>query len=173
MEIGGLAYWLVIMAVLVGIFASDWRYQTIPDELVWVGVIVALVWQAWIHFQSSLGLALEVYFFAFWNLAWPALAGAGFFWGLVWLTKGKGMGWGDVKLAGLMGLVLGWPGIALAFYLAFLTGAIIGVILILVKKKRFGEPVAFGPFLVGATWLVILIGDQLIDRLLTSLGFGF
>ena len=58
------------------------------------------------------------------------------------------MGWGDVKLGFLMGLVLGWPQIVTAYWLAFLTGAIAGVILIVVKHKNLKTKIAFGPFLV-------------------------
>ncbi len=68
------------------------------------------------------------------------------------------MGMGDVKLAGLMGLFLGFPEIVVALALAFLTGAFAGVILILIGKKRFGEHIPFGPFLVNATWISLFWG---------------
>jgi len=61
-----------------------------------------------------------------------------------------------------MGLVLGWPKILVALYLAFLTGAIVGVILILLGKKRFGEHIPFGPFLTTATWIGLLWGGQIL-----------
>lgn len=69
---------------------------------------------------------------------------------------------GDVKLAVLMGLVLGFPKIILALYLAFLTGAFVGVILILVGKKRFGEHIPFGPFLTSATLISLFWGDWIL-----------
>ena len=72
------------------------------------------------------------------------------------------MGMGDVKLAGLMGLILGWPKIVVALYLAFLTGALVGVILILLGKKRFGEHIPFGPFLAGATWIALFWEKQIL-----------
>jgi len=68
---------------------------------------------------------------------------------------------GDVKLAVLMGLVLGWPGIIISLYLAFLTGAVVGVILILLKKKRFGEHIPFGPFLVTGTFIALFWGEKI------------
>jgi leader peptidase (prepilin peptidase)/N-methyltransferase len=86
---------------------------------------------------------------------------AGLFSFLVLITRQKGMGWGDVKLVGLMGLTLGWPNIGVALYLAFLTGAVAAVILILLRKKRFGQVMPFGPFLAGATYLTLLYGDQI------------
>lgn len=83
-----------------------------------------------------------------------ALGAAGFFALLILITRGAGMGWGDVKFAAFMGLFLGFPGTITALYFAFLTGAFVSVTLILRGKKRFGQTIAFGPFLVAATILV-------------------
>jgi len=69
---------------------------------------------------------------------------------------------GDVKLAGLMGLILGWPRIALAIILAFLTGAIVGVILVLLNKKTMRSQIAFGPFLIAATFISLFWGEKII-----------
>lgn len=80
------------------------------------------------------------------------------------------MGFGDVKLAFLMGLVLGFPKIIIAFYLAFLTGAFVGIILILVKKAKFGQKIAFGPFLVLAIIINYLWGENIV-RLITKFIF--
>lgn len=77
------------------------------------------------------------------------------------------MGLGDVKLAGLMGLFLGWPKTLVAFYVAFLTGALVGVILILLKKKKLKDPVPFGPFLVAGT-LVSLFWTEPILRVILN-----
>ena len=75
------------------------------------------------------------------------------------------MGFGDVKLAFLMGIILGPLKVILALYLAFLTGALTGVILILVKKKKFGEHIPFGPFLVGSTIIALFWGEEIIEWL--------
>ena len=68
---------------------------------------------------------------------------------------------GDVKLAGLMGLILGFPKIIVALYLAFLTGALVGVILILTKRKRLKSEIPFGPFLVLATFVAFFWGEKI------------
>jgi len=86
---------------------------------------------------------------------------AGFFYLLLLITHGRGMGLGDVKLAGLMGLILGWPKILAALYLAFLTGAFFGVILILLGKKKFGQHIPFGPFLTTATFVSLFWGEKI------------
>ncbi|MBI2601175.1 prepilin peptidase [Candidatus Daviesbacteria bacterium] len=73
---------------------------------------------------------------------------SGFFITLILITKGKGMGGGDVKLGAFMGLGLGFPGALVGIMVAFFSGAIISLFLIAFRKKSFGESVPFGPFLV-------------------------
>jgi leader peptidase (prepilin peptidase) / N-methyltransferase len=75
------------------------------------------------------------------------------------ITRGKGMGFGDVKFAFLMGLVSGFPGVVFAFYIAFLTGALVAVILVIGGQKTLKSKIAFGPFLVFGT-VVFLIWQQ-------------
>jgi prepilin signal peptidase PulO-like enzyme (type II secretory pathway) len=132
---------LLVTFSLIAIFVSDLRYYIIPDEVVYPLLVISLLF-----FPKNVLIGL---------------AAAGLFLLLVLLTRQKGMGQGDVKLAGLMGLILGWPKIMIALYLAFLTGAFIGVILIVLGKKRFGQIIPFGPFLTGATYLTLLYGDQI------------
>lgn len=79
------------------------------------------------------------------------------------------MGMGDVKLAVFMGLVLGWPNILTALFLAFLIGAFVSIILIIFKKKTLKSQIPFGPFLALATVVVIFLGDVLIDWYLNLL----
>jgi len=72
------------------------------------------------------------------------------------------LGFGDVKLGFLIGLVLGWWQRALvAVFLAFLTGAIVGVTLILMGKKKRKEAIAFGPFLLGGMLIAKIWGDAI------------
>ena len=79
------------------------------------------------------------------------------------------MGFGDVKLALFMGLFLGWPNILVALFSAFLAGAVLGVALVLIKKKGMKSEVPFGPFLIGGTALAFLWGDALVDWYLNFL----
>lgn len=72
------------------------------------------------------------------------------------------MGLGDVKFAFLIGFLLGWPKTVVAIYTAFLTGAVIGVILILIGKKRFGQTIPFGPFLAMGTGVSLFFGEQIL-----------
>lgn len=120
---------LLFISLLV-IFVADCKYQIIPDSMIVLGILGAL-W-AGAHLTPAIGS------FAFLYLLWV-------------VTRGRGMGFGDVKFAFLMGLFLGFPGVVAAFYVAFLTGALVAVILILGRKKTWKSKIAFGPFLVVGT----------------------
>ena len=78
------------------------------------------------------------------------------------LSKGKWVAGGDIRLGFLMGLILGWPGILVALGLAYVGGTIILLPFILLKKKSMKSQVPFGVFLVPATWLVIFWQSQII-----------
>ncbi len=73
------------------------------------------------------------------------------------------MGLGDVKLAFFMGLFLGFPKILVALFFAFLIGAIIGVGLILARRKTLKSEVPFGPFLVIGTFIALFAGEEIIQ----------
>lgn len=92
-----------------------------------------------------------------------------FFFSLVVITRGRGMGGGDIKLGALIGLALGFPLSILALFLAFISGAIFSVGLIIGGKKRFGEVVPFGPFLVLGSLLALFWGHYIIKWYLAIL----
>ena len=86
-----------------------------------------------------------------------------FFGSLIFVTRGRGMGGGDLKLGFLMGLLLGFPLILLAVLLAFLLGSIVGVFLLLIKRKNFGQTIPFGPFLSIGGIITIYWGNQILE----------
>ena len=98
-----------------------------------------------------------------WNFILAGIAAGFFFLAIVLATRGKAMGVGDVKLAFFMGLLLGWPAILVALFFSFLIGAIIGIILMLLKKKTLKSEVPFGPFLVIGTYMALFWGDKIIN----------
>lgn len=149
-----LIFSLLLTYALIVIFVSDLKYQIIPDQVVYPAILLTLVYNFVSHFPSTfLGYLLA------------GFGAAGFFWLLYLLTSKRGMGLGDVKLAGLMGLLLGWPKIVIAFYFSFLTGACLGVILILARKRKFGQTIPFGPFLVGGTLVAWFFGERILGCL--------
>ncbi|MEK7450902.1 MAG: prepilin peptidase [Patescibacteria group bacterium] len=154
-KITTLIYYLFIVSSLIVIFFTDLKYGIIPDKILFSAILVSLAYLFTIH--NSLFI---IHF----------LSGVGAF--LLFLllhliTKGKGMGFGDVKLVFLIGLILGILNTVLALYLAFLTGAAVGLILILWgKRKFFGGKIPFGPFLVLGTFISLFLGEKIIKVLL-------
>lgn len=153
-------YYLFIASSFIVIFFEDLKFGIIPDKVVFPAIIISLAYSFIIH--NSL-------FIVYLSSAVGAFA---FFLILFLITRGKGMGFGDVKLAFLLGLVLGFPEIILALYLAFLTGAIAGIILIIWRKKRsLKEAIPFGPFLIAGALVSIFLGGLIIPRVMLFLGF--
>lgn len=100
----------------------------------------------------------------------PALVGAGLWLvvvGLPWLVSGgRGMGFGDVKLAPVLGLTLGWIALwasVVGLLAAFLLGAVVGVAAILFAGAGRKTALPFGPFLLGGAMLGLLLGPALGD----------
>jgi leader peptidase (prepilin peptidase) / N-methyltransferase len=109
---------------------------------------------------AALGAALSAWLRAdWWVLAVAAIAGAlaaGFFW-LVWRLS-SGLGYGDVRLAGLLGIVCGTEGAALAFS-SFLLGTLVGAVwaLVLRWRRRADGPFPYGPALLLGPLLALLV----------------
>lgn len=153
-HLGGVLFYLFITYALIVIFVSDLRYFIIPDQVVIPGIILLGV----IRFVGGLLGSPSG-----WEALLSAIGAAGFFAILVLVTRGKGMGWGDVKLVGFIGLILGFPKILVALELAFLTGAIAGVILVLLKRKTLKSQIPFGPFLSLGALLALIYGDVFLS----------
>lgn len=84
-----------------------------------------------------------------------------FFLLIVWITKGRGMGGGDVKLMAAAGLLLGWKCIILAMMIGCVLGSVIHIgKMIFIKKKE--HVLAFGPYLCAGIYLTILFGEPII-----------
>jgi len=140
---------LVIISFLVFSAVFDWRHMILPDFSTFILIGCGLLlWMINGHFEIG-------------NL----LAGGGAFIFLLILhlvTKGKGMGMGDVKYVVFMGLFLGVAKTILTFYLAFIGGALIGVTMIIFFKKKKNSRMPFGPFLIGATLISWFWGEKLL-----------
>jgi leader peptidase (prepilin peptidase)/N-methyltransferase len=80
-------------------------------------------------------------------------------------TLGRGMGFGDVKLAFTMGYLLGWKGGVIALYIAFVSGAAVGIVLLLLKRRGMKSKIAFGPFLVIGLVISLLFQTQILSML--------
>ena len=144
-----LVFLFYIASALIVIFVYDLKHYIIPDKVLFPAIGIALVYNL-----------LTSYFI---NSLLAVLIASGFFLAIFLISKGRWMGFGDVKLAVLMGLLLGIPNILAALFLAFFFGAIIGLILIVFKGKNLKSEIPFGPFLITGTFLALLWGEQIIN----------
>lgn len=162
-DLAGLVYLLFIVLCLIVIFVSDLKYFIIPDQIVLVGIAATLFYKFfWIFISNGVeGWELKIFKSLGVSLL-SALGAAAFFLSIVFITRGRGMGLGDVKFAFLMGLVLGWPKILLALFLAFSAGALFGLTLVAARLAKMNSPLPFGVFLSAATFLAMVWGEKII-----------
>ena len=149
-------FWLTVGILLVMIFVADILYLLIPDITVLLllaitilyrmGLILAGIMQPTDLYNSLLAMVLVFLFFA----------------SLWFFTGGRGMGLGDVKLVVPLSLLLGWPNIIVGLFVAFISGAVAGVVLIVLGKRKMGQVIPFGPFLVTGTVVALTFGDQIL-----------
>jgi prepilin signal peptidase PulO-like enzyme (type II secretory pathway) len=97
------------------------------------------------------------------NSLFSAILVSAFFLTIVLISGGKWLGFGDVKLVFFLGLLLGFPNILVAFFFSFFLGAIIGIGLVIVKKKTLKSEIPFGPFLVSGTFIAFFWGKEIIE----------
>lgn len=148
----GLGFLVIVFLIFSLVF--DVKYMILPDFSTVILIIIAF-----------LGVVFDEKNIIPYLLS--ALAASGFLLILNLITKGNGMGMGDVKLAIFMGLFLGYPKIILAFYMAFIVGAIFGLILMIFKKANRKSQISFGPFLILGTLTAWWWGDQIINSVLS------
>lgn len=147
---------LFFISSLIIIFFIDLKNEFIPNKIIYPSILVSVLYSflnpnPFNYILSGLGAFL-------------------FFLVLSLITRGKGMGGGDIKLGLFLGLFLGFPSIVFSLYLAFLTGGIVSIILILWKKKRLkGDTIPFGPFLAILGIISIFFGMKAVSLLLSFL----
>lgn len=151
---------LVILCCTLVIVVSDLKYQLISDEVQLIlffsciGYIISLYGFSPILVNNVIGLLV---------VPIPLI--------IIYLfTKGKAMGFADVKLAASIGVLLG-PALGFsALYFSFITGSIVGLFLLAFSKKNINSEIPFGPFLVLGTLLTIYYMDQIYSFLHLYLG---
>ena len=82
------------------------------------------------------------------------------------------MGYGDFKLLAALGAWLGWQMLPLIILLSSLVGAVIGLIMIVLKRHKSDQPMPFGPFIALAGWIAMMWGEQIINAYLRNSGLG-
>ncbi len=143
----GLSWALITLSMI------DYDHQFLPDEItlpfLWLGLLFNAYFNVIPLFDAVLG----------------AIAGYMVFWSLYQafklLTNKEGMGYGDFKLLALLGAWFGWQSLLMIILISSLTGAVIGITLIILKLQEKGKPIPFGPYLAIAGWIVLMWGENL------------
>ncbi len=125
---------IVILCLLIVISGIDLDKKIIPNRLVIILAAWSLIWQL---FYPSISWADSLL---------GLLAGGGTFFIIALVSRG-GMGFGDVKLMGVLGFLVGWPGVAGVILFAFVLGALVGVIMLAAKRAGRKTSLPFGPFI--------------------------
>lgn len=161
---------LIVCCFGIVIFYIDWEHFLILDKVVFPGLIVICILNLIrdILYKTSFFSITDGFFIS--GITASLVAGALFY--LIWfLTKGRGMGFGDVKLMLFLGAVAGFPGVLVIIFLAFLSGGVIGGFLLILNLKKLKEPIPFGTFLTVAMYINLLFGKPLLNWYLRLLGY--
>ncbi len=150
----------LIIFCFVTLALHDYKTKYILSALVYLaivasGVLLLLnyhdVWSFWPIFKYLYPYLI------------PAIIASAIFYLIYALSKGKWMGAGDIEIAFLIGIFLGWPNTSVAFYIAFVSGAIVGTVLLITQRAKLKSEVPFGPFLIAGTLTAYLFGAQIIS----------
>jgi leader peptidase (prepilin peptidase) / N-methyltransferase len=146
------------------IFLFDFKYSLIPNQFIYPALILTLLFWGGKDLYSQGGFSLNSSYFL------SSLLGSAIFSGflgfLYLLTRGKGMGLGDVELGLLLGAILGWPLVVPALFFGFLLGAIIGLGLMVFRKKGWKSEIPFGPFLILGSAIAFIGGEAFLNFVL-------
>jgi len=157
-----LIFYLITACFLIIVFVYDLKHYIIPDKIVFPAIGIVFLYRIF-EFLKFGFINSEIFF----NFLIAAFLSSTFFLIIFLISKGEWMGFGDVKLIFLIGLFLGFPSILVALFSSFVFGAIIGIVLIFLKKKSFESQIPFGPFLVIGAFIGLFWGKEIIDLYLS------
>ena len=146
---------VVLTCFLIVLSVIDLRTFLLPDDLtlplLWLGLLLNLN-----GLFAPLGAAVigaAAGYLALWVI----------FWIFKLLTGKEGMGQGDFKLLAALGAWLGWQALPFVLLFASCMGAIVGIVLLALKKHRADTPIPFGPYLAAGGLLALLYGNMIVD----------
>ena len=145
---------LILSSILIMVFFIDLEHLLIPDKIVLPGLVIGILFSFFPGSPTPLK-ALEGLLLGGGALYLIALIGG-------WIAKKESMGGGDVKFAALIGTFLGWQMTALSLILAFITGALVSLLLIALRIKGRKDVVPFGPFIAVGGFITLLAGDNIL-----------
>ena len=143
-------YWLGMIFIFLALLFYDFLYYILPDRIIGVGFLGALLFKL---FSSDNGFLEGIL---------TGLALAGFFCIIFVVSRGEWMGFGDVKLAGFIGFIFGFPLAIWSILIATWMGAFWGMGLLVVKKASLKTPLPFGTFM-GAVAILVIIFKKYVE----------
>ena len=161
---------MVYSSLLIVLFVTDYEHFLLPNAVTYPGILLAaavalLVTLLQYHLPWALFFAGRDFMAIFNNFFLSAMAGgisgALLLLLVVVLSRG-GMGMGDVKLAGLLGLMVGFPLVFIALFIGIWAGGLVAVALLISGKKKRKEMLPFGPFLCIGGLAALLWGRQIL-----------
>jgi len=142
---------IILTILLIPITIIDIKKKIIPNTLVIAGAVSGIIL-----------LCLDFN----WTYIWGMVFGLGLFIAIILLSelimKKQGMGEGDAKLMGVVGILLGLPNTILTTLLSFFIGAIFSVIALASKKAEAGAEIPFGPFIAAGAIISAIWGQAII-----------
>lgn len=158
---------LLAAVILFFVFIYDFKHKQIPDfSTIWPAVLFFLINGLFLPWKFGNDI-----FSAVANYSLAMLIGGGFFCAQYFISKGKWIGVGDILLGIFLGAALGWPNIALCLFLSYLAGGAFGATLLIFKKKKRTDEIAFGAFLSFFGLVCLLFGPSLLSWYMNFLGF--
>ncbi len=155
-------YFILIASLIAFVFIHDMKYYIIPDTVVYSLILLSFAYNIFISHMGGDGYIFIYSFIA-------ALGAFLFFFSLFYLSRGRWLGFGDVKYAIFMGFFLSVPNIIVGLFISFFIGAIIGIMLLLLQKKELKSEIPFGPFLIIGTVTAHFFGEALVSLYLSYL----
>ncbi|MFA5948154.1 MAG: prepilin peptidase [Candidatus Gracilibacteria bacterium] len=149
------AFYIVEMGLLMGIFFFDVMYKIIPDSFSIPAIIIAIAG----------GLAFKNPYYM--SMLYGGVGFFLFFFAQFFFSKGKWLGGGDIRIAILIGVLLGWEKGLLALILAYFTASIAGIALLIQKKAKLKSQLPFAPFLIIGILIALHFGKEIIDYYLS------
>lgn len=153
-------YYFFVAYILWVILVWDLKYMIIPDFLVLIGIVGTFIFQIYLTVNAGFLMGLEN------NLISALLGGlvvSGFFGFLFYISKGKWIGGGDVKLGFWLGLMVGFKMTYFLLLFSYVFGAVVSVFLLLFFKKKMKSQIPFGPFLIISTYVIIFSRDLILE----------
>jgi prepilin signal peptidase PulO-like enzyme (type II secretory pathway) len=150
-QISALTFHIAITFIFVTVSFYDMLFQEIPDEIMIPSIIVSLISVIALHQFTPQNLLIGIF------------VPVAFFGGMFFLSRGRWIGGGDVRIGALMGVLLGWPMIMIGLFLGYLLGAFYSLIGMLAGKLSRKSHIPFAPFLLIGTYIAYFWGAEILQ----------